>query len=123
MTPRKLHTPVARPDRDDLRRLVGSLPRPPKLLGLTHVTTGYIFREVLDGGTLAAKEKCNVLNEPVIYAFYGRSAFRRADDGKPTDLPFLFPVVCIIDPAATPPPKYLFGLIRAPSLGDIWMTT
>jgi hypothetical protein len=108
MAQRNLHSAI-RGDRDAFRRLVASLARPSKLLGLTHVTTGYIFREVLDVGKIAPIDRCQILKEPVIYAFYGRSAFRRAEDNVPTDLPFLFPVVCILDPAATPAPKYVFG--------------
>lgn len=99
-----------RSDRDSFRRFVASLPpHRTKLLGLTHVATGYILREILDVREIRAFEMCKILNEPVVYAFYGRASFRGGEDDTPTDLPFLFPVVFVIDPAAIPTPKYLFG--------------
>jgi hypothetical protein len=108
MTSRRLHSPV-RADRDSFRRFVASLPGPANLLGLTHVTTGYIFREILDSGNISAIEKCKSLGEPVVYAFYGRAAFRNQGDMDPTDLAFLCPVVLLLDPRAVPSPKYAFA--------------
>jgi hypothetical protein len=99
----------SRPDRDHFGRMVAALPPPAQLLGLTHVTTGYILRDILDAGTISSNEPCKLLKEPVVYAFYGRASFRNADDAIPTDLSFLFPVVFVLDPAEVPAPKYHFG--------------
>src|SRR5687767_3373425 len=83
---RQLHVRTMRPDREDLKKFVASLPRTNRELGLTHITNGYVLRESLDRGDLRPVNKCEVFNEAVLYAFYGRPAFRRTGDERPTDL-------------------------------------
>lgn len=100
---------MGRPDRTDFANYVAALPRPVGLLGLTHVTTGYLLREILDAGRIAAVGDCPVLHQPLVYAFYGRSAFRNSRDGNPSDLAYQFPAVLVLDPAQTPAPTYAFG--------------
>lgn len=106
--PRKLRAGHRAP-RTDFAKFVAELPRPVGRLGLTHVTTGYIIREIVDASAIVAVEDCPVLNEPLIYAFYGRVAFRKGGDQAPSDLHFLFPVVLVLDPEKLPSPKYVFG--------------
>ena len=97
-----------RPNRTDFSKFVAGLPRPVGRLGLTHVTTGYLAREIVEARKIVALENCPVLNEPVVYAFYGRTAFRQQKDQQTSDLHFMFPVLLLLDPHATPAPKYLF---------------
>jgi hypothetical protein len=98
-----------RPDREGFKKFVAALPNAGKLLGLTHVTTGYLMREVLDMGEIRAIEKCDVLKEPVVYAFYGRSAFRSSRGEEPTSLTFQLPAVFLLDPEAVPKPTHVFA--------------
>lgn len=97
-----------RPPHSTLAEFVKSLPEPGKLLGLTHITSSYVIRDVLADGAIQATEKCNVLDEEVTYTFYGRAAFREKSFFEPTDLPCMFPSVLIIDPTTVPRPKYVF---------------
>jgi hypothetical protein len=109
MSSRRLHIRNLRPDRDAFKKLVASIDPTSRLLGVTHVTTGYILREALDEGALRAYEPCELLKLPLLYAFYGRAAFRRNDDETPTDLTFRLPVVFILAPSHLPKPKYVFA--------------
>lgn len=109
MKRRPLTRGAIRPDRKDLSRFVSGLPAARSTLGLTHVTTGYVLREILESGKIATDEKCHIFGERLTYAFYGRSAFRRKGDDVPADLTFLFPVVLVLNPMKVPTPKYVFG--------------
>lgn len=100
---------TGRPDRTDFANFVAALPPAKGLLGLTHVTTGYLLREILDAGRIAAVDDCPVLKKPLVYAFYGRSAFRSSRSEDPSDLAYQFPAVLVLDPAKTPAPAYAFG--------------
>lgn len=97
-----------RPDRDGLKRFVAALPPAKGSLGLTHVTTGYLMREIIDIGSICAVDNCRIFGEPIIYAFYGRAAFRKSGDGTPTDLVSRMPVVFVLDSSKAPKPKYIF---------------
>lgn len=100
---------LQRPDRTHLADFVAGLPQPASRLGLTHVTTGYLMREILDASKIWSPMDCPVLGEPLVYAFYGRAAFRSGRADVPSDLAFQFPAVLILDPDQTPAPKYVFG--------------
>lgn len=106
---RPLAAASGRPPRTDFAKFVATLPKPGFRLGLTHVTTGYILRDIIDASSIFPPEKCPIFNEPLVYAFYGRAAFRRQDDGVPTDMAYMFPALLILDPSAVPTPKYVFG--------------
>ena len=106
---RALRAKSGRLSRSDLASFVQSLPDSKKLLGLTHITSSYLLREIIEAGSIQAQEPCPVIREPVTYAYYGRAAFRGREDSKPTNLSFLFPSVLIVDPQRVPLPKYVFG--------------
>ncbi len=106
---RKLHAASGRPPRKDFSRFVMGLPASSYTLALTHVTSGYFLRDIIDEGAISASEPCKVMGEPLIYAFYGRVAFRKSGDDQPSDLPFLFPALLVLDPKKLPNPKYVFG--------------
>jgi hypothetical protein len=107
--PRTLRPLNGRPARTDFASFVDGLPAPSKLLGLTHVTSSYVLRDIIDTGSIAAQVQCKVMGEAVTYAFYGRAAFRGSSEFQPTTLSCLFPSVLILDPNKVPPPKYVFG--------------
>ncbi|HLZ77142.1 hypothetical protein [Phenylobacterium sp.] len=98
-----------RPDRTDFARYVAALPPSNFRLGLTHVTTGYFLRDILDAKKITAMSDCPVLGRPLVYAFYGRPAYRTKHADTPSDLPFLFPAVLILDPDKVPRPRHVFG--------------
>ena len=106
---RKLNALSGRPDRQDFARLVAALPESDFKLGLTHVTTGYFLRDILDARKIAPIESCPVLRKPLVYAFYGRPAYRNKADDTPSDLPYLFPALLLLDPDKVPQPKHVFG--------------
>jgi hypothetical protein len=106
---RNLRALGGRPHRKDLANFVDSLPKPTKMLGLTHVTSSYALRDIIDLEEIKAVSKCKVLEEEVIYAFYGRTAYRYKDEMVPANISSLFPSVLILDPERVPKPKYVFG--------------
>jgi hypothetical protein len=106
---RDLKAKSGRPSRSDFASFVKTLPDPKKLLGLTHITSSYTLRDIIETGSIEAREPCPVMGELVTYAFYGRAAFRGGTEFKPTNLPCLFPSVLIMDPRKVPLPKYVFG--------------
>jgi hypothetical protein len=65
-------------------------------LPFVHITRAYAFDEMIGGDTLEPKH-CNVFNEPLIYLFYGRPAYR-AKDGNNARLEFEWPIVFLFDP-------------------------
>ena len=105
---RDLKSRVGRPSHRDLLEFVEQLPPQKKVLGLTHVTSSYLLRDLIAAGRIEALEECDVLREPIIYAFYGRAAFRGKSEFEPTTLSSLFPSVLILDPSRVPRPKYVF---------------
>ncbi|MGE8126313.1 hypothetical protein ACQKQD_04985 [Methylobacterium sp. NPDC080182] len=98
-----------RAPRKDLANFVSSLPNPDKILGLTHVTSSYTLRDIIDASEIASITECKVLKEKVTYAFYGRISYRNKDDMTPASLSSLFPSALILDPGLVPTPKYVFG--------------
>ena len=106
---RDLRPRNGRPPRTDFAKFVDALPGASKLLGLTHITSSYNLRDILEQGSLENFETCEVLEERVVYAFYGRAAFRTPQGNVPASLTSRCPTVLILDPNAVPPPKYAFG--------------
>lgn len=102
-------SPVTKVPRSDLAKLVQSLPTAPTTLGLTHITSAYSARGILESGAISAIGPCPVLNEDVFYTFYGRAAFRSGDGNHVSHIISQFPVVFIIDPDKIPQPKYVFA--------------
>jgi hypothetical protein len=105
---RDIRSKMGRPPRTNFSEFVAGLPAPGTLLGLTHITSSYTLRDILDDGYIAAPTTCPVLGEPVVYAFYGRAAFRAGSEFKVTNLPSMFPTILILDPRTVPTPKYVF---------------
>lgn len=106
---RELKARSGRPSRTDFSRFVDTLPSSGKILGLTHITSSYVLRDMIESGKVEAPTKCSVLQENLVYAFYGRSAYRYKDSMTPASLSSLFPSVLILDPRKVPKPKYVFG--------------
>lgn len=105
---RSLRAKGGLPPHPDFLKFVDRLPPSNQILGLTHITSSYLLRDVVATGRIEAYEPCDVLNEPVIYAFYGRAAFRGRNDFATTTLSSLFPSVLVLDPSKCPKPKYVF---------------
>jgi len=108
-----------RPDRTNFAKFVAALPESNFRLGLTHVTTGYFLRDILDTKTITPVEDCPVLKKPLVYAFYGRPAYRNKSDDTPTDLAFLFPVVMLLNPDKAPKPAHVFGFDTGAFMGGL----
>lgn len=106
---RTLKSLTGRADRKDFAAYVAALPPSDFKLGLTHVTTGYFLRDILDARKIVPPAPCPVLNQPLVYAFYGRPGYRNKADSMPSDLPYVFPAVLLLDPEKTPKPKHVFG--------------
>lgn len=106
---RLLRPLTGRADRTDFAAYVAALPPSNFKLGLTHVTTGYFMRDILDARKIAPTGPCPVLNQPLVYAFYGRPAYRNKADDTPSDLAYVFPAVLLLDPEKTPRAKHAFG--------------
>lgn len=104
---RHLRAPSGRPSRTDFLNFVQKLTSAGKTLGLTHVTNSYVLREIVETGRVEPS-LCKVLGESVIYAFYGRVAFRDTSEFQPTNLSSLFPSVLVFDPHKLPKAKYVF---------------
>jgi len=77
-------------------------------LGLTHVTSGYVLRDIIESGTISPSLPCKVLNEPLVYLLYGRPSYRSGINSGPTSLAFHCPVAIIVDPDVPVAPKYAF---------------
>lgn len=107
--PRDLTARSGRPPLQHFANFVSSLTEPAKILGLTHVTSSYNLREIIDANEIAAITECSVLKEKVVYAFYGRIAYRNKGDMTPASISSLFPSALILDPELVPKPKYVFG--------------
>lgn len=106
---RPLKPSPGRPAHTNFSQFVDTLPESPRLLGLTHITSSYLLRDIVSTGEIAAPDQCPVLRELVTYFFYGRAAFRGRTDTNPTDVLSAFPVVIVLDPSRTPKPRYVFG--------------
>lgn len=106
---RDLRAKSGRAPRSEFCDFVETLPEAKRVLGLTHVTSSYILRDIAADGAITAQDKCPVIGEPVTYAFYGRAAFRSSWEYGPTTLSCLFPSVLILDPQAIPTPHYVFA--------------
>jgi hypothetical protein len=78
-----------------------------RLLPLTHTTDGYCFRDVLALKQLAVTP-CPIFNEPLLYLFYGRPAYRAASTQKATSLNAFCMVSFILRSDVLPPPKRVF---------------
>lgn len=73
---------------NQFRDFVHNAPPMPGQLGLTHVTDCAILPKLLKLGRLEPR-LCKVFNEPLVYLFYGRPAYRRAwEHGTTTNLDY-----------------------------------
>lgn len=67
-----------------------------KALPLTHVTDWAGFIAISKDGQFASKKPCPVYGKPLVYAFYGRPAYRLRDDGLSHSLPTFSPVCFVL---------------------------
>jgi len=87
----------ARKGRVDFAKLVRSAAEEPGGLPLTHMTDAYRFRAVVEEGQLATSP-CSVFNEPLLYLFYGRPAYRVAAQIEGTGQDAYWPICFVLKP-------------------------
>lgn len=74
-----------------------------KPLPITHMTDAYLFRAILETTTLQPVP-CNVFDqEPLLYFFYGRPAYRAAMQAQSNGLDAYAPICFILKPEAAKP--------------------
>ncbi len=78
-----------------------------KGLPLAHTTDGFDLRKVMDSRKLRPTQ-CDVFNEPLLYMFYGRPAFRPTTVKKATSLGAASLVSFLVDPNSLPAAKRIF---------------
>lgn len=95
--------PKARVPRRDFARLVRTSPASEKPLPLAHMTDAYLFRDIMDMSALAPTP-CTVFEEePLLYFFYGRPAYRAAVQAQSNGLDAYAPVCIVLKPDAALP--------------------
>ncbi len=108
---RRRATGDKRPERtpsDDFRKFVNQNSPAAGELPLTHVTDGLGFRGMLDTGALRP-EPCSVFNEePLLYLFYGRPAYRVNSQRLSSAIDAYAPVCFILRPNCIAAPKRVF---------------
>jgi len=94
---------AARAARRDFANLVRKGEASERPLPLTHMTDAYIFRSILETETLEPVP-CNVFKEePLLYFFYGRPAYRAAVQAQSNGLDAYAPICIVLKPEAAPP--------------------
>lgn len=98
-TPFRSSSTPARPPRRDFADLVRVAPASPVALPLTHVTDGYAFRDIMAQSRLSTSP-CSVFDEPLLYLFYGRPAYRAAAELESNGSDAYWPVCIVLKPDA-----------------------
>ncbi|SHM66468.1 hypothetical protein SAMN05518668_11624 [Sphingobium sp. YR657] len=102
----KLARPEKRPariPRRDFADLVQTAASSTKPLPLTHMTDAYLFRSIMETETLEPVP-CRVFeNEPLLYFFYGRPAYRAAVQSQSNGLDAYAPICIVLKPDAASP--------------------
>lgn len=78
-----------------LKELRPTSERRTKNLPLTHITDWAGFLAISSAGEFAPKKTCPIYGTHLVYAFYGRPAYRLKDDGLSHNIPSFAPV-CIL---------------------------
>lgn len=73
-----------------------------QLLPYTHVTDAYAFRDVLESGELRPTH-CRVFGTELLYLFYGRPAYRAAQEEESNGIDAYWPVCFVLDAAKVNP--------------------
>lgn len=79
--------------------MVRGAPASPVKLPLTHITDGYSFRDIMDGGALVPGP-CGVFGGNLLYLFYGRPAYRAAAEIESNGSEAYWPVCFVMKPDA-----------------------
>lgn len=86
---------TTRKPRTDFATAVRNAPPSDQALPLTHLTDAFHLRDIDAGGSLEPTP-CQVFNEPLLYFFYGRPAYRVAANTDTSGLDSYWPVCFIL---------------------------
>jgi hypothetical protein len=87
--------------------MVRATPQSQVALPLTHVTSGYYFRDIIETQTLAPTF-CRVFSEDLLYMFYGRPAYRAASEQEGSGLDAYWPICIVLNHDALLAPTRIF---------------
>lgn len=90
------------PRRDFAERVSSGRPSE-KPLPITHMTDAYFFRQILETSTLQPLPRNVFKQEPLLYFFYGRPAYRAAVQAQSNGLDAYAPICFILKPEAAQP--------------------
>lgn len=107
MKQRRTAKPTPPAKSDEFKNLVGRQPPATGELPLTHITDGLGFRGILQTGELRP-ERCQVFDEPLLYFFYGRPAYRVNSQRLSSAIDAYTPVCLILRPKSLTMPKRVF---------------
>ncbi len=93
---------ILRPGRREFALRVDASSPSSHLLPYTHVTDAYAFRDVLECGELRPSP-CRVFGSDLLYLFYGRPAYRAAQEEESNGIDAYWPVCFVIDAAKVDP--------------------
>jgi len=96
--------PKRRPGRTDFARVVREAAPVEANLPLTHITDAYSLRDIVDTGELGP-QPCRVFEEPLVYLFYGRPAYRVAAQLESTGLDAYWPICFVMRREAVVPKR------------------
>lgn len=98
--PAGMHSEVRRVGNGKLKAFINTSDPTAGDLPLTHATDGYGLREIIEAGSIKPSD-CKVFNEPILYLFYGRPAYR--PNGGRADAPSLsaYAPTCFVLPPLT----------------------
>ncbi|MBV9993557.1 MAG: hypothetical protein JOZ72_19965 [Alphaproteobacteria bacterium] len=117
MKPTRRAKPLARAKSDEFNSFVGQQPPATGELPLTHITDGLGFRGILQTGELRP-EHCQVFDEPLLYFFYGRPAYRVNSQRLSSAIDAYAPVCLILRPKSLVVPKRIFPFDSGAFNGD-----
>ncbi|WP_342248776.1 hypothetical protein [Sphingomonas sp. OTU376] len=90
---------VRRAGRTDFAQLVGKAAPGGANLPFTHLTDAYHMRGIVEAGALGP-QPCRVFEEPLLYLFYGRPAYRVAAQVESNGLDAYWPICFVLKPKA-----------------------
>ena len=73
-------------------------------LPLTHITDAYMFRQIMEVEALAPSG-CPVFEEELLYLFYGRPAYRAADEETSNGIDAYWPICFVMMPSDVTPKR------------------
>lgn len=107
-----------RPPSEEFRKLVAEQSPAEGEMPFTHVSDGLGFRSILQTGELCP-EPCPVFDEePLLYLFYGRPAYRVNSQRLSSAIDAYAPVCFILRPNGVDPPKRIFPFDSGAFQGD-----